>query len=48
MRCLYLEDPVEGALLVEDLEPAVAGEGEEAIGEDVPVTPPHPRDLSVQ
>ena len=44
----YLEDPVEGSLLVENLEAAVTGEGEETVGENVPVTPSHPRDLNRQ
>ena len=47
MTVIYLENPVEGSLLVEDIEPVVRGEPDEAVGEDVPVPDPDPGDEGV-
>ena len=44
---IYLENPVEGSLLVEHIEPVVRGEPDEAVGEDVPVPDPDPGDQGV-
>ena len=42
---LYLENPVEGSLFVEHIEPVIRGEPDEAVGEDVPVPDPDPGNL---
>ena len=44
---IYLENPVEGSLLVEHIEPVVCGEPDQAVGEDVPVPDPDPGDEGV-
>ena len=40
-----LQNPVEGSLPVENIEPVVCGESDEPIGEDVPVSDSDPGDL---
>ena len=40
-----LQNPVEGSLPVENIEPVVCGESDEAVGEDVPVSDSDPGDL---
>ena len=42
----YLEYPVVGAVCVEDVEPVISGESDQAVGEDVPVADTHPRHLA--
>ena len=42
---IYLENPVEGSLFVEHIEPVVRGESDEAVGENVPVPDSDPGDL---
>ena len=41
-----LQNPVEGSLPVENIEPVVCGESDEPIGEDVPVSDSDPGDLT--
>ncbi len=40
-----LKDPIVGPLLVQDGEPRVGGVGDDAVGQDVPVTESNPRYL---
>ena len=40
-----LQNPVEGSLPVENIEPVVCGESDEPIGEDMPVSDSDPGDL---
>lgn len=41
-----LQNPVEGSLPVENIEPVVCGESDEPIGEDMPVSDSDPGDLT--
>merc|ERR1711953_1024036 len=44
---LYLKNPVEGSLPIENIEPVVCGESDEPIGEDMPVSDSDPGDQRI-